>query len=291
MAEDKKKKRLWIQNLLNRYRMVVINETTFEERFFVRISQFNIIVLIILFVTFITIGSFFLVAYTPLKEFIPGYTSLSIRKEAIRNTFLLDSLSVEFQKQDRFIQSMKRALTGEIDWEENSLLIAKDQLPELLNSDNAMTEADSLLRLEVIQEDKYNVIPNDLSNVKYLLYSPAAGPISQKYDVNKRHFAVDIALEEHAPVMAVAHGTVIFAEWTAETGHVIIIKHDYGLLSVYKHNSYLEKSQGDLVKAGEVIAKAGNTGKLSTGWHLHFELWMNGYSVDPTDFIEFSQAL
>ena len=291
MAEDKKKKRLWIQNLLNRYRMVVINETTFEERFFVRISQFNIIVLIILFVTFITIGSFFLVAYTPLKEFIPGYTSLSIRKEAIRNTFLLDSLSVEFQKQDRFIKSMKSALTGEIDWEENSLLIAKDQLPELLNSDNAMTEADSLLRLEVIQEDKYNVIPNDLSNVKYLLYSPAAGPISQKYDVNKRHFAVDIALEEHAPVMAVAHGTVIFAEWTAETGHVIIIKHDYGLLSVYKHNSYLEKSQGDLVKAGEVIAKAGNTGKLSTGWHLHFELWMNGYSVDPTDFIEFSQAL
>ena len=291
MAEDKKKKRLWIQNLMNRYRMVVINETTFEERFFVRISQFNIIVLIILFVTFITIGSFFLVAYTPLKEFIPGYTSLSIRKEAIRNTFLLDSLSVEFQKQDRFIQSMKSALTGEIDWEENSLLIAKDQLPELLNSDNAMTEADSLLRLEVIQEDKYNVIPNDLSNVKYLLYSPAAGPISQKYDVNKRHFAVDIALEEHAPVMAVAHGTVIFAEWTAETGHVIIIKHDYGLLSVYKHNSYLEKSQGDLVKAGEVIAKAGNTGKLSTGWHLHFELWMNGYSVDPTDFIEFSQAL
>ncbi|MGB2252726.1 MAG: M23 family metallopeptidase, partial [Flavobacteriaceae bacterium] len=276
MAEDKKKKRLWIQNLLNRYRMVVINETTFEERFFVRISQFNIIVLIILFVTFITIGSFFLVAYTPLKEFIPGYTSLSIRKEAIRNTFLLDSLSVEFQKQDRFIQSMKSALTGEIDWEENSLLIAKDQLPELLNSDNAMTEADSLLRLEVIQEDKYNVIPNDLSNVKYLLYSPAAGPISQKYDVNKRHFAVDIALEEHAPVMAVAHGTVIFAEWTAETGHVIIIKHDYGLLSVYKHNSYLEKSQGDLVKAGEVIAKAGNTGRLSTGWHLHFELWMNG---------------
>ncbi|MGB0395179.1 MAG: M23 family metallopeptidase [Flavobacteriaceae bacterium] len=291
MAEDKKKKRLWIQNLLNRYRMVVINETTFEERFFVRISQFNIIVLVILFVTFITIGSFFLVAYTPLKEFIPGYTSLSIRKEAIRNTFLLDSLSVEFQKQDRFIQSMKSALTGEIDWEENSLLIAKDQLPELLNSDNAMTEADSLLRLEVIQEDKYNVIPNDLSNVKYLLYSPAAGPISQKYDVNKRHFAVDIALEEHAPVMAVAHGTVIFAEWTAETGHVIIIKHDYGLLSVYKHNSYLEKSQGDLVKAGEVIAKAGNTGKLSTGWHLHFELWVNGYSVDPTDFIEFSQAL
>lgn len=287
MAKEKKKKRPWIQNFLNRYRMVIINETTFEEKFFLRISQFNIIVLVLLFAAFIAIGSFFLVSYTPLKEFIPGYTSLSIRKEAIRNTFLLDSLSIEFQKQDRFIQSIKSALTGEIDWEENSLLNAKDTSPEVLNSENTLTEADSLLRLEVIQEDKYNVIPNDLSNVKYLLYSPAAGPISQKYDADKKHFAVDIVLEENAPVMAVAHGTVIFAEWTAETGHVIIVKHDYGLLSVYKHNSYLEKSQGDLVEAGEVIAKAGNTGEFSTGWHLHFELWINGYSVDPTDFIEF----
>ena len=291
MVKEKKKKGFWIQNLLNRYRLVVISEKTFEERFFLRVSQLNIFLLVLLFVTIITIGSFFLVAYTPLKEFIPGYTSLFIRKQAIRNTFLLDSINLEFQKQDRFIKSIKSALTGETDLEENSLLTTKDESPELLNSDNTLTEADSLLRLEVIQEDKYNLIPNDLSNVKYLLYSPAAGPISQKYDAEKRHFAVDIALEEHAPVMAVAHGTVIFAEWTAETGHVIIIKHDYGLLSVYKHNSYLEKSQGDMVKAGEVIAKAGNTGKLSTGWHLHFELWMNGYSVDPTDFIEFSQAL
>tara|TARA_B100001059_G_scaffold114378_2_gene114590 strand:- start:41841 stop:42716 length:876 start_codon:yes stop_codon:yes gene_type:complete len=291
MAKEKKNKRLWIQNLLNRYRMVVINETTFEEKFFIRISQFNIIVLVLLFVTFTVIGSFFLVAYTPLKEFIPGYTSLTIRKEAIRNSFLLDSLTLEFEKQDRFISSIKSALTGEINWEENSLLDDQSQSPEVLNSDNAMSEADSLLRLEVIQEDKYNVIPNDLSNVKYLLYPPAVGPISQKYDADKRHFAVDIALKENAPIMAVAHGTVIFSEWTAETGHVIIVKHDYGLLSVYKHNSSLEKYQGDLVRAGEVIAKAGDTGELSTGWHLHFELWINGFSADPTDFIDFSQAL
>lgn len=291
MAKEKKNKRLWIQNLLNRYRMVVINETTFEEKFFIRISQFNIIVLVLLFVTLTAIGSFFLVAYTPLKEFIPGYTSLTIRKEAIRNSFLLDSLTLEFEKQDRFISSIKSALTGEINWEENSLLDDQSQSPEVLNSDNAMSEADSLLRLEVIQEDKYNVIPNDLSKVKYLLYPPAVGPISQKYDADKRHFAVDIALKENAPIMAVAHGTVIFSEWTAETGHVIIVKHDYGLLSVYKHNSSLEKYQGDLVRAGEVIAKAGDTGELSTGWHLHFELWINGFSADPTDFIDFSQAL
>ena len=127
MAKEKNNKRLWIQNLLNRYRMVVINETTFEEKFFIRISQFNIIVLVLLFVTLTAIGSFFLVAYTPLKEFIPGYTSLTIRKEAIRNSFLLDSLTLEFEKQDRFISSIKSALTGEINWEENSLLDDQSQ--------------------------------------------------------------------------------------------------------------------------------------------------------------------
>lgn len=291
MAEEKKKKRLWIQNLLNRYRMVVINETTFEEQFFLRISQFNFIVLIILFVLIIIIGSFFLVAYTPLKEFIPGYTSSSIRKEAIRNSFLLDSLSTEFQKQNQFVQSMKSALIGEVNDDESTLSEPLGQTPLRLNSENTLIEADSLLRLEVIQEDKYNVIPNDIGKVKYLLFPPATGSISEKYDTDKKHFAVDVVLKENAPIMAVAHGTVIFAEWTAETGHVIIIKHDFGLLSVYKHNSSLEKEQGDLVKAGEVIAKAGNTGELSTGWHLHFELWLNGYSVDPTDFINFSKVL
>ncbi len=289
MEKEKKKKRLWVQSLLNPYRMVVINETTFEEKVFIRISQFNIILIILLFVTLIAIGSFFLLAYTPLKNFLPGYTSVFIRKEAIRNSFLLDSLNVEFEKQDRFIKSIKSALTGEINLEENSLLDGQRQSPELIKSYKAMSEADSLLRIEVIQEDKYNVIPNDLSNVSYLLYPPAVGPISQKYNVDKRHFAVDIALEQNAPIMSVAHGTVIFSEWTAETGHVIIVKHDYGLLSVYKHNSSLEKVQGDLVKSGEVIAKAGDTGELSTGWHLHFELWINGFSVDPTNFIDFSQ--
>ena len=291
MAKEIKKKRLWVQNLLNRYRIVAINEITFEEKFFLRISQFNIIIFIFLFATFVSIGSFFLIVFTPLKEFIPGYTSLSIRKEAIRNSFLLDSLSIEFQKKDRFITSIKSALIGEINSKENSLLDDKSKVPKALNSDNPMSKADSILRLEVIQEDKYNVIPNNHSGVKYLLYQPALGPISQKYDADKKHFAVDIALEENAPIMAVAHGTVIFSEWTAETGHVIIIKHDYGLLSVYKHNSSLEKGQGDIVKAGEVIAKAGNTGELSTGWHLHFELWINGYSVDPTFFIDFSKTL
>ena len=292
MADKKNKKRLWIQNLLNRYRLVVINEKTFNEEFSFRLSRFNIIFAMILVVAFIFIGTFFLVAYTPLREFIPGYTSTKLRKEAIRNSFLLDSLYSKFQKQHQFIKSMKSALTGEISLDERSLEeLNNKNNREILNSEKSFVKADSLLRLEVAQEDKYNVLPNPEENVKFMLFSPASGIISQPFNNEIKHFAVDIALEKDVPIKAVSTGTVILADWTAETGYVIVIKHDYGLLSVYKHNSSIEKSQGDLVAAGEVIAFAGDTGELSTGYHLHFELWIDGYPVDPTNFIDFSEGL
>lgn len=290
MPKQNKKKRLWIQNLLNRYRVVVISESTFEERFLTRISQLRIILLLTFFVLFIVIGSVLMVAYTPLKEFIPGYTTTALRKEAIRNSFLLDSLTVEFQKQERFIHSITKALSGEFDQQVATLENNTVEGQRVLNPQK-LTTADSLLRLEVSQEDKYNVIPDTDAGVKYLLYPPALGIVSSPFDPKTKHFAVDIALEKNSPIMAVAAGTVIFSEWTADTGYVIIVKHEYGLLSAYKHNASLEKSQGDLVSAGEVIARAGNTGELTTGWHLHFELWINGYPVDPSHFIDFSEAL
>ena len=268
MADNKHKKRLWIQNLLNRYRMVVINEKTFNEEFSFRLSRLNIIIASILVIAFIFIGAIFLVAYTPLKEFIPGYTSTKLRKEAIMNSFLLDSLSSEFQKQHQFINAMKSALTGEISLDEQSFKHLNQSNPEILNPNNSLVKADSLLRLEVIQEDKYNVLPNPEGNVKFMLFSPVSGIISQPFNNETKHFAVDIALAKDVPIKSVATGTVILADWTADTGYVIVIKHDYGLLSVYKHNSAIEKFQGDLVAAGEVIAYAGYR-RISTGYHLH----------------------
>ena len=193
MADKKNNKRLWIQNLLNRYRLVVINEKTFNEEFSFRLSRFNIILTSILVIAFIFIGAIFLVAYTPLKEFIPGYTSTKLRKEAIRNSFLLDSLSSEFQKQHQFIMAMKSALTGEINLDEQSFKDLNNNNIEILNPESSVLKADSLLRLEVIQEDKYNVLPNPEGNVKFMLFSPASGTISQPFNNEIKHFAVDIA--------------------------------------------------------------------------------------------------
>ena len=291
MANKKNNNRTWLQNLLNRYRMIVINETTFNEELSFRFSRLNILSIIILLLVFIFTGTFFLVSYTPIKEFIPGYTSMKVRKEAIRNTFLLDSLVTKFQKQDQFIKSIKSALSGKNESDEGLLKEINKSNLEPFNREFNRVKADSLLRLEVMQEDKYNLMPNSKNNVKFTLFSPASGLISEPFNSEIKHFAVDIALAKDTPIKSVAVGTVVLAEWTSDTGYVIVIKHNYGLLSVYKHNSTIEKSQGDIVQAGEVIAFAGNSGELSTGYHLHFELWIDGYPVDPTNFIDFSQGL
>ena len=291
MANKKNNNRTWLQNLLNRYRMIVINETTFNEEFSFRFSRLNIFSIIILLLVFIFTGTFFLVSYTPIKEFIPGYTSTKVRKEAIRNTFLLDSLVTKFQKQDQFIKSIKSALSGKNESDEGLLKEINKNNLESFNREFNRVKADSLLRLEVMQEDKYNLMPNSKNNVKFMLFSPASGLISEPFNSEIKHFAVDIALAKDTPIKSVAVGTVVLAEWTSDTGYVIVIKHNHGLLSVYKHNSTIEKSQGDIVQAGEVIAFAGNSGELSTGYHLHFELWIDGYPVDPTNFIDFSQGL
>ena len=291
MANKKNNNRTWLQNLLNRYRMIVINETTFNEEVSFRFSRFNILSIIILLLVFIFTGTFFLVSYTPIKEFIPGYTSTKVRKEAIRNTFLLDSLVTQFQKQDQFIKSIKSALSGKDESDEGLLKEINKNNLESFNREFSRVKADSLLRLEVMQEDKYNLMPDSRNNVKFMLFSPASGLISEPFNSEIKHFAVDIALAKDTPIKSVAVGTVVLAEWTSDTGYVIVIKHNHGLLSVYKHNSTIEKSQGDIVQAGEVIAFAGNSGELSTGYHLHFELWIDGYPVDPTNFIDFSQGL
>ena len=144
------------------------------------------------------------------------------------------------------------------------------------------------LREEVELEDKYNIFERNGNDASLVLFPPVNGSVSQQYDVKNKHYAIDIVTETGSPVKVVADGIVVFSEWTSETGFVIIVEHKDGLLSVYKHNGSLSKTQGDLVVTGEVIASVGNTGELTTGPHLHFELWNNGKPVNPSDYIDFN---
>ena len=233
-------------------------------------------------------GTFILISSTPVKEFIPGYPSSELRLEAMKNTFLLDSIIKVTQQQEKFLEAIKNSLIGK-----DNQAIAKEYIPPKNESQIAeysvtQVKEDSILRSRVIQEDKYNFTRSNETNLIELLFPPAKGEISQKFDPDSKHYGIDIALSENYPVKSILGGRVIFAEWTSETGNVLIIKHSKGLTSIYKHNSALFKEQGDLVSTGEVIASAGSTGEFSTGTHLHFELWLSGYPVNPIDFINFS---
>ena len=231
-----------------------------------------------------------LIAFTPLREYIPGYSSTALKKQAVALNFKTDSLQQIITYNDQYYTSIRKVLKGEV----STVKFNRDSIIEAANKetgeiDLSASKADSILRAKVDKEDKYNLFETAKSKTNFVLFPPVNGEISEQYNPEKKHYAVDIVVAKNTPIKATADGTVIFAEWTAETGFVILIEHSHGLLSVYKHNTTLTKTQGDLVKAGEVIATSGNTGDLSTGPHLHFELWSDGYSVNPTNFIDFKK--
>lgn len=287
MAKKSNKPKLR-QKLLNKYRFVVLNEDTFEERLSYKLSRLNIFILISLFGAILIGSTVVIIAFTPIKEYLPGYDSIEIKRQSARNITMMDSLGRALYEQQQFLSSITKVLTGDLEIEsldkETFVGINRNEISDLELQPNIQ---DSLLRAAVAQEDKFNILESASSVVSFVLFPPVTGVISQPYDVSQKHFAVDVAVSQKAPIKAVADGTVIFAEWTLETGYVVILEHQNTLLSVYKHNATINVSQGDLVKSGEVIATAGNTGEFSTGPHLHFELWSNGYPVNPVEFIDF----
>jgi len=288
--EKKGKKRKEIKRkLLHKYRLVILNESTFEEKISFKLSRLNVFITATLFIIVLIGLTTLLIAFTPLREYIPGYSSTRLKQQATELTYKTDSLVNVLNYTNRYLENIRMVLRGDVENNE----INRDSLFEQFKIDPSTVDLspireDSILRAQVALEDKYNLFQRNTAQGSLVLFSPVTGVISQRYNAEKKHFAVDIVAEKDAPVKAVANGTVIFSEWTAETGFVIIMEHEEGLLSVYKHNSSINKEQGDLVRAGEVIASVGNTGEFTTGPHLHFELWSNGNPVNPSDYIDFN---
>ncbi|MDO6489744.1 MAG: M23 family metallopeptidase [Cellulophaga sp.] len=288
MAKDNKKRKEIKRKLLNKYRLVILNEDTFEEKISFKLSRLNVFVLGWIS-TFVLIAlTTVLIAFTPLREYIPGYSSTKLKKQATELTYKTDSLVNVLNYTNKYLSNIRMVLSGDV----ANNKMNRDSLFEQVKIDPSTVDLSPIkedlnLRAQVALEDKYNLFGNTKTESSLVLFSPVSGTISQGYDKDKKHFAVDVVAPKDSPIKSVAQGTVIFADWTTETGYVIIIEHKDNLLSVYKHNSALHKTQGEIVKAGEVIATIGNTGELTTGPHLHFELWSNGTSVNPTNYIDF----
>ncbi|WP_424492814.1 M23 family metallopeptidase [Salinimicrobium sp. GXAS 041] len=288
MTNNKEQKKKFTKKLLHKYRMVILNEDTFEEKVSFKLTRLNVFVVVTLAAILLIAGTTVLIAFTGLREYIPGYSSTALKQRAAMLAYKTDSLQNVVELNNQYYSSIRKVLAGDV----KTVNFNRDSLIESqrINSDEvdlAPSREDSLLREKVAHEDKYNLLETATSRANYALFPPVKGPLSSKYNIEEKHYGVDVVVAQNAPVKTVADGTVLFAEWTAETGNVIIIEHSYGLISVYKHNSSLTKEQGERVRKGEVIAAAGSTGEYSTGPHLHFELWSEGQPVNPTDFIDF----
>ena len=288
MAKQTKTKGKFKQKLIHKYRLVVLNEDTFEEKLTFKLTRLNVFIFGGLFSIFLIIGTIFLIAFTPLKEYIPGYSSMKLKKEATQLVYKVDSLEQILEVNNVYIEKVKELLTGkvsEVQFDKDSVFQSMQYDKDTMNLEPS--NADMEFRQDIERIDRYSIFNEATKTSDIVFFAPVNGTLTDGYDPKNKHFAVDIAVEMGTPVKSVADGTVIFAEWTADTGHVIIVEHTGGFISIYKHNTALHKEQGDLVKSGEAIASAGNTGEFSTGPHLHFELWNEGYPVNPINYIDF----
>ncbi|MDC3388461.1 M23 family metallopeptidase [Flavobacteriaceae bacterium] len=275
------------EKLLSKYRLVILNDDTFEEKMSFNLTRLNVFVLL----GFTAIGlialTTVLIAFTPLREYIPGYSSTALKKKAYQLTATTDSLQVALEINKKQLNSIRKVLTGDLFSENNLLKNNENNTSDIEFISIPKSKEDSLLRKKVALEDKYNLLEQDRQEINYVLFPPVKGTISQGFNAEEKHYAVDIVVALGTAVKSISDGRVIFSEWTAETGYVVIIEHANKLLSVYKHNSSTNKSQGDYVETGEVISFSGSTGEFTTGPHLHFELWSDGQALDPTNFIAF----
>ena len=253
-----------------------------------RLNVFIAIGITAIMLVFITT---YIIAFTPLREYIPGYADIGINKKVRELTLKADSMEKSLDAKDEYIKNIKRIIQGKDNYDTASYKPQSNK--KYSNITNKKSIQDSLFRKEMENNDKYNLsYSDDNSNLyasirNYFFFAPLKGIITNNYNPSQSHFGIDIVAKKNEPVKATLDGTVIFSDWTIKTGYVIALQHQGNIISIYKHNSALMKKEGNYVKAGEVIAIIGNTGELTSGPHLHFELWHNGKALNPSEFIKF----
>ncbi len=287
MAKNDRKKPNW----RDRFRFSVVNDTTFEEVWRIRLTKYNAFLLISFMILFLIAATTCLIAFTNLREFIPGYPDVTMRRNILMSAIRLDSLDRELALRDKYFANLNAIISGK---EPVDLFSIQDTSGKYNSIAFNTSPEENAMREKVENEERFNltlgpVSPESVTSLAGLhFFPPVKGIISGKYDPRTKHFGTDIVTKPKAPVSAVLDGTVIFTGWTMETGYVIEVQHSNNIVSVYKHNANLLKETGDLVRAGEPISIVGDSGEIYTsGPHLHLEIWYKGNSLDPEKHIIF----
>ena len=284
MSQKRLKFQALKQKLLNKRRFIIYNEDTLAESFSLKLTLMNVFVVATLGAILIIFVTTFIIAFTPLREYIPGYASTQLKEQATLLTIKSDSLLKVTKENNAYINSVKAVLNGDLEYaklNKDSIKVAENGNEEI---DISISDKEKELRNEVANDDKYNVFDKAESKVSYVLFAPVSGKITKSYNVASKNLGVNIAVAKGTPVKSIAPGTIIFSEWTPSSGFVVIIRHQDEILSVYKNLSSVTKSTGNTVKSSEVIANSGDNASQNS---IHFQLWKNGIPINPIQFINF----
>lgn len=292
MTLKKRKKKQGFKSFWSRvrfkYKLTFINEDTLEEVWTFRLSQLSAFAVLLVFAFALVSVTAFIIIKTPIRNYLPGYLDVEVRKEIVQNALRADSLERMLEIQHVYLENVARIIGGEVPLDSIrriDSLARVDADFEILRG-----EAEQAFVAQYEEEEKYSLTalnPNPVFTEQAFFYKPVDGVVSSHYQTDIRHFGVDIAASPSESVLATLDGTVVYAGYDPQHGNVIQLQHRNGLVSIYKHNEALLKEPGDHVVAGEAIALVGNTGTLSTGPHLHFELWYKGVPVNPEEYIAF----
>jgi len=282
-----KRKRTLISKLKDHYRLTIFNDSTFQSVWSIKLNRLKVLAAMAVVSSVIVILVTFLIAATPLREYIPGYPDAKQRQMMVNNVLKIDSLEIELAKRDAFFEGIKAIVSGNVMVD----TLASDTAGGLMNVRFQKYNHDSVFQDDLLEEQlslsMQGDVPrrNEISQMHFFV--PVKGIVTNVFSPATDHFGVDLVSDPNARICSISDGTVIFSGWTMETGYVIYIQHEADLISVYKHNAELLKSTGDKVKAGDPIAIIGNSGELTTGPHLHLELWHRGNAINPQQYIDF----
>ncbi len=289
MEKITKDKQWLLSKLKYKYRLSIYRDQTYEEVLNLILSRMNVLAWggLIVFVFLALIIS--IIVYTPVREFIPGYPDENTILNSISNKQRLDSLELELNRRDKYLNNLNRIIAGE---EPENYDNAGDTNQNYDDITFTRSAEDSLLRAYIEENERFSIDENPrpvhvggISQMHF--FPPVKGLVTNSYSAGDSHYGTDVVAAANEIVKATLDGTIVMATWTIETGWVIQIQHDNNLISTYKHNAELLKKAGDYVKAGEAIAIIGNSGEFTTGPHLHFELWYKGMALNPEDYISF----
>lgn len=286
MAKEKNPKKI-TKKLRNKYRLVILNDDTFEEKLSLKLSRLNVFFIAGFLIIFLITATTLLISLTPLREYIPGYSSTALRRKAFELSLATDSLERQLNYNQRYLLNIRNIIDGKPTLNFEDTAVTDSVVKAELNK--AISKEDSMLRLMVEEEEQFNITSNrGNSELKRLsFFTPIKGLITNHFNPRENHLGIDVVAKKNEVVKSCQEGIVVFSEWTSETGYTLILQHRGNFISVYKHNSSLLKEQGENVKAGEPVAIIGNSGELTTGPHLHFELWFDGNPVNPENYISF----